>query len=51
LVLDPFAGSNTTGYTAEINKRKWLSIEKKHDYAVQSQIRLGDPVLGRKNTV
>ena len=27
LVLDPFAGSNTTGAVAESLSRKWLSIE------------------------
>ena len=27
LVLDPFAGSNTTGYVAESTLRRWLSIE------------------------
>lgn len=27
LVLDPFAGSNTTGYAAERLKRKWIAIE------------------------
>lgn len=27
LVLDPFAGSNTTGYVAELLKRRWVSIE------------------------
>lgn len=37
IVLDPFAGSNTTGYIAEINKRRWVSIEINGDY-VQSSI-------------
>jgi DNA modification methylase len=32
LVLDPFAGSNTTGASAERLKRKWLSIEPNEDY-------------------
>lgn len=36
LVLDPFAGSNTTGYVAEILKRKWLSIEVNQDYVRSS---------------
>ena len=31
-VLDPFAGSNTTGYVASKLKRKWISIEKNIDY-------------------
>ena len=38
IVLDPFAGSNTTGNVAEILKRKWLSVEKdkKHSHHRQS---------------
>lgn len=32
LVLDPFAGSNTTGFAAEILGRKWLSIELNKNY-------------------
>lgn len=47
LVLDPFAGSNTTGYVAEINMRRWVAIEENRDYAEQSQIRLDDPAFER----
>jgi site-specific DNA-methyltransferase (cytosine-N4-specific) len=32
LVMDPFAGSNTTGAVAEDLGRKWLSVEAKQDY-------------------
>lgn len=32
LVLDPFAGSNTTGAAAEDLKRRWVSIEPNDDY-------------------
>lgn len=32
MVLDPFAGSNTTGYVAEKLRRKWLSIEIEEKY-------------------
>jgi site-specific DNA-methyltransferase (cytosine-N4-specific) len=32
LVLDPFAGSNTTGAAAEALGRKWISIEPNKDY-------------------
>lgn len=32
IILDPFAGSNTTGYVASKLKRKWISIEKDIDY-------------------
>jgi DNA modification methylase len=47
LVLDPFAGSNTTGYVSELNERRWLAIERDLAYADQSQIRLGDPGLAK----
>src|SRR3990172_5023535 len=33
LVLDPFAGSNTTGAVAERLGRRWLSVEKNRSYA------------------
>lgn len=33
LVLDPFAGSNTTGAIAELLGRKWVSIEADSKYA------------------
>ncbi|GIT86159.1 hypothetical protein ROBYS_11750 [Roseobacter sp. OBYS 0001] len=36
LVLDPFAGSNTTGAVAERLNRKWLSIEADWSYAANS---------------
>ncbi len=45
LILDPFAGSNTTGYIAEKLNRKWLGIEILEDYAKQSAIRFQDPEL------
>lgn len=48
LVLDPFAGSNTTGFAAEIAGRRWISIEKEQAYLEQSRIRFRDPVLRRK---
>lgn len=32
IVLDPFGGTNTTGYAAEILGRKWISIEPNSDY-------------------
>jgi DNA modification methylase len=50
LVLDPFAGSNTTGFVSEINERRWLSIEQDLTYAAQSRIRLGDPAFERHDT-
>ena len=39
LVLDPFGGSNTTGFCAEKLKRKWISIEANKEYGEQSKIR------------
>lgn len=45
LVLDPFAGSNTTGYVAERLERRWMAIDIKEDYVVQSKIRFEDPML------
>jgi site-specific DNA-methyltransferase (cytosine-N4-specific) len=36
LVLDPFAGSNTTGFAAETLKRRWISIEASEDYVEAS---------------
>ena len=39
LVLDPFAGSNTTGATAEALQRRWLSLEIDPAYAEQSRLR------------
>jgi site-specific DNA-methyltransferase (cytosine-N4-specific) len=39
IVLDPFAGSNTTGYVAETLNRRWVSIEAKAEYAHASAAR------------
>ena len=39
LVLDPFAGSNTTGYAAELLGRKWLAFEINEPYLEGSKIR------------
>ena len=43
LVLDPFAGSNTTGAVAERLRRKWLSIEANKDYIKASRSRFPKP--------
>ncbi|MFH7016319.1 DNA-methyltransferase [Flavobacterium sp. FlaQc-47] len=45
LILDPFGGSNTTGYCAEILKRNWLSFEIKEEYIKQAVIRHSNPEL------
>ncbi len=39
LVLDPFAGSNTTGYAAELLERRWMAIEINEPYLQCSKIR------------
>jgi site-specific DNA-methyltransferase (cytosine-N4-specific) len=39
IVLDPFGGSNTTGFCAEQTKRQWISIEANAEYGEQSKIR------------
>lgn len=39
LIFDPFAGSNTTGYSAELLNRKWLSFELDRTYLEASKIR------------
>lgn len=37
VVLDPFAGSNTTGAVAERLQRRWVSIEPRQDYVEGSR--------------
>lgn len=39
LVLDPFAGSNTTGAVSEKLRRRWLAFEKVEEYLEGSQFR------------
>lgn len=39
LVLDPFAGSNTTGFVAESLNRRWVSMEINADYVEDSRLR------------
>ncbi len=48
LVLDPFAGSNTTGVVAEYMKRKWIGIEAKPEYIEASEFRFIIPRTKRK---
>lgn len=43
LVLDPFAGSNTTGFIAEQLNRKWIGLEIRSDYAEESRLRFELP--------
>jgi DNA modification methylase len=42
LVLDPFAGSNTSGAVAERLNRQWVSLEAEWDYVTSSLARF-DP--------
>lgn len=39
LVLDPFAGSNTTGYVAETLGRQWIALEINAEYLRDSKFR------------
>jgi site-specific DNA-methyltransferase (cytosine-N4-specific) len=39
LVLDPFAGSNTTGYVAERLQRRWIAIDNELEYLLGSKYR------------
>lgn len=47
LVLDPFAGSNTTGYTAALLSRRWLGFEIDEKYIRQAELRFENPELSR----
>jgi site-specific DNA-methyltransferase (cytosine-N4-specific) len=44
VILDPFAGSNTTGLVAEKLGRKWIGIELSDSYAAAAQARLEEAV-------
>ena len=48
LVMDPFAGSNTTGYAAARLGRQWISVDAEAKYALQSKIRFQDPAFKKK---
>jgi DNA modification methylase len=39
LVIDPFAGSNTTGVVAESLLRRWIAIEQRLEYLEASKVR------------
>lgn len=41
-VLDSFAGSNTTGFVAEMLQRRWISFEINEDYIIGSRYRFED---------
>ena len=42
IILDPFAGSNMTGYVAEQMKRYWIAIEKEQIYLQGAQFRFAE---------
>jgi len=44
LVIDPFAGSNTTGVAAQALRRRWIAIEQVPEYLEASKVRFSrDP--------
>ena len=45
--MDPFAGSNTTGYIAEQLKRKWIAIEAEQKYIDGSKGRFSNVLFSR----
>jgi len=50
LVLDIFAGSNTSGEAAEVLDRKWIAFEKDREYLAASALRFVDENID-KDTV
>jgi site-specific DNA-methyltransferase (cytosine-N4-specific) len=47
LVLDFFAGSNTTGFVAEKLRRRWLAFEIEEEYVESSTLRFPDTAVYR----
>lgn len=43
-VVDPFAGSNTTGIVAETLRRRWIAIERVPEYLAASKLRFEEAV-------
>jgi DNA modification methylase len=41
LVVDPFAGSNTTGAVAETLGRRWVAVDNVEEYLLASRFRFG----------
>ncbi|RQT24077.1 DNA-methyltransferase [Burkholderia contaminans] len=50
LVLDPFGGSNTTGYASALSGRRWVAIDAQKDYVEQSKLRFLDPLINETTT-
>jgi len=42
LIVDPFGGSNTTGFVSETLGRRWITVEADAQYARQSQLRFSN---------
>ena len=47
IVLDPFFGSGTVGYAAEMLDRQWIGIEKKQEYIDIARKRLNPKLLDK----
>lgn len=45
LVIDPFAGSNTTGVVAESLRRQWIAMERVPEYVEASRVRFERPTV------
>lgn len=45
IVVDPFAGSNTTGVVAEGLNRRWIAMERIREYLEASRTRFSEPVV------
>ncbi|MDQ7781440.1 MAG: site-specific DNA-methyltransferase [Desulfomonilaceae bacterium] len=47
MVLDPFAGSNTTGFAAEKRKRRWIAFELDETFLKGSMLRFTEAGVSR----
>ncbi len=43
MIVDPFAGSNTTGVVAESLRRRWIAMESVAEYLAASRVRFEQP--------
>jgi DNA modification methylase len=50
VVVDPFAGSNTTGAVAERLSRRWLAIESQEEYLKASKFRFDKTLIMESDT-
>lgn len=49
IVLDPFCGSNMTGYVAESMKRRWIGLDMEENYLNGSKFRFSKEMETSKN--